>query len=96
MTKLTEIVSEPGSYNAATRNVDSTYKLRTLYINPDFVVELRENKDHACRHTDKKLVPGLSKDVGFSRVIVSSGGNWVKTYDVVGYPEQILMALKEG
>ena len=49
-----------------------------------------------CEHFDKKLIGGLSKDVGFTKVVVSSGGNWTKTYNIVGYPAQVLSALKEA
>ena len=43
MIELTEIISEPNSYNPDTQRVSATYSLKSLYINPRFVVELREN-----------------------------------------------------
>ena len=95
MIELTEIISEPNSYNPDTQRVSATYSLKSLYINPRFVVELRENEEIAKKHSDKKLIGGLSKDVGFTKVVVSSGGNWTKTYNIVGYPAQVLSALKE-
>jgi hypothetical protein len=95
MIKLVEIVSEPGCYNPVDKNVDTKHKLQSLYINPNFVVEVRESEDYLQKHASRKLIDDLSKDVGFTRVIVSSGGSWTKTYNVVGHPEQVLAALKE-
>ena len=81
MIELTEIVSEPSSYNPETKTVDTLYKLGTLYVNPRFIVEFRKNEE-------------LSENAGFIKVVVSSGGNWHKTYNVVGHPEQLLDMLR--
>jgi hypothetical protein len=94
MIKLTEVVCEPGSYNATTHSVDSKYKLKNLYINPKFVVELRESEEYIQKHSTKKLIGGLSDDIGFTKLTVSTGGNWSKTYNIVGYPAQVLGTLK--
>ncbi len=96
MIKLTEIISEPGSYNPEKRNVSSTYRLQSLYINPRYVVEMRESEEFAQKHSDKRLIGELSDNIGFTRLVVSSGGNWTKTYNVVGYPSQVLAALREN
>ena len=96
MIKFTEVVSEADSYNPETGTVDTSYLLKTLYINPAYIVEIRENEEIAQKHASGSLVENLSKDIGFSKIVVSSGGSWVKTYDVVGYPKQLLASLKEG
>ena len=88
--------NEADSYNPETGTVDASYLLKTLYINPAYIVEIRENEEIAQKHASGSLVENLSKDIGFSKIVVSSGGSWVKTYDVVGYPKQLLASLKEG
>ena len=58
MIELTEIISEPNSYNPDTQRVSATYSLKSLYINPRFVVELRENEEIAKKHSDRWTVQG--------------------------------------
>ena len=94
MIELTEIVSEPSSYNPETKTVDTLYKLGTLYVNPRFIVEFRKNEELTQKHASSGLIEGLSENAGFIKVVVSSGGNWHKTYNVVGHPEQLLDMLR--
>ena len=94
MIELTEVVSEPASYNPETKAVDTSYTLKVLYVNPHYIVEFRNNEELARKHVSGNLIKGLSAKVGFTKLVVSSGGSWHKTYNIVGYPEQILDMLQ--
>ena len=96
MIKFTEVVSEASSYNPDTSTVDCSYSLKTLFVNPSFIVEMRESEELIQKHTTTGLVEGLSEDIGFTKVVVSSGGSWIRTYNVVGHPQQLLASLREG
>lgn len=94
MIELTEIVAEPGAYDPETKNVSSTYCLKRLYINPVYVVEVRTSEELLEKHSRKELVHGLAAETGFTKMTVSTGGNWTKTYNIVGQLEYVVSLLE--
>lgn len=94
MIELTEIVAEPGVYDPEAKNVPSTYCLKRLYINPVYVVEVRPSEELLEKHSRKELVLGLAPEVGFTKMTISTGGNWTKTYNIVGQLGHIVSLLE--
>ena len=94
MIELTEIVREPGTYDPEIKSVSSTYCLKRLYINSVYVVEARACDELLEKHSRKELVQGLAPESGFTKITISTGGNWTKTYSIVGHLEHVVSLLK--
>jgi len=98
MIKLVEIVSTPRNYNPQVREVESTYKLREFYVNPAFVVSIRDDEGVSARHKRNPLIDGLDPATRFSKLMISSGGasSTVTQFSVVGSPDTVNKKLTSG
>ncbi len=95
MIKLTEIYSNAGNYDPEIKKVISTYGLRSLYINPDYVVLLSDNDKYNDMHDRQVLVKDLIPEARFSKMAVASGVHGTTYYDLLGAPSQILESMKD-
>ena len=95
MIKLTEVVANPGSYSPSTGMISNTYSLKSLYVNPSFVVEVRENEEMSEVHACKEIINGLTPEAAFTKIVVAAGGNWTRIYNVVGQPEHIVSSFRQ-
>jgi len=93
MIELTEIVAESGTYDPKIKNVSNTYCLKRVYINPVCIVEARACEELVEKHSRKELVRGLVPESGFTKITISTGGNWTKTYNIVGHLEHVVSLL---
>ena len=98
MIKLVEVISTPRNYNPQARNVESTYKLREFYVNPAFVVSIRDDESVSARHKRTPLIEGLDPTTRFSKLLISSGGasSTVTQFSVVGSPDIVNEKLVSG
>ena len=90
MTKLTEIISSNGTYDPTSKSMKADYGLRSVYVNPGFVISMREDRTMTHRAKEKELVKGLNPSVGFTKLTLSATGHGVTQFTVVGTPEQII------
>ena len=89
MISLTEIFSQPLEYDPAIETVKSSFSLRVVYINPNYVVSFKENPELMERSKREVLVDGLKPNVGYTQVTLSSSGQGPITFNVLGTLEQI-------
>tara|TARA_R110000824_G_scaffold225688_1_gene413388 strand:+ start:875 stop:1171 length:297 start_codon:yes stop_codon:yes gene_type:complete len=89
MIKLTEIKSNAGQYNSETRSVDCSYSLKSIYINPKFIISMTDNEKYNSMHKQTPVIEGLIPEAKFTRLVVGSGTNGHSYYDVLGPPEQL-------
>tara|TARA_R100001443_G_scaffold91452_1_gene98040 strand:- start:2235 stop:2522 length:288 start_codon:yes stop_codon:yes gene_type:complete len=89
MTKLTEIISSNGSYDPTSKTMKTDYGLRSIYINPGFIISMREDISMINRAKEKELVEGLNPSVGFTKLTLSAAGHTTQ-FTVVGTPEHII------
>jgi hypothetical protein len=83
--KLTEVFKQ----NRFTSN-NNTYKIRPVYVNPDFVICLREDKhtlDLLREHNDS-LPDGLDERHKFTKLHIS-GGHGSFDITVIGSPDMV-------
>ncbi len=90
MTKLTEIISSNGSYDPTSKTMKTDYGLRSVYVNPGFIISMREDNTMVQNAKEKELVKGLNPSVGFTKLTLSAAGHSVTQFTVVGTPEQII------
>ncbi len=89
MIALTEIFSKALGYDPTIETVRSSYSLRNIFINPDYVVSFKESQELCEKSKRGSLIDGLGKDVGFTQITFSSTGYAPTKIDVVGTLEQI-------
>ena len=95
MIKLTEVVQSAGNYNIETKKVDSTYKVRELFVNPKFVVSMVENTSLREAHSRQPIIDDLAPMARFTKLTIASGVNGVVYRNVLGTPEQHMPQLTE-
>tara|TARA_R110000824_G_scaffold287986_1_gene476005 strand:+ start:842 stop:1135 length:294 start_codon:yes stop_codon:yes gene_type:complete len=90
MTKLTEIIMSGGTYDPDTRSMKSDYGLRNVYVNPGFIISMREDTGMIDTAKTEDFIQGLNPDVGFTKLTLNATGHGVTQFTVIGSPEQII------
>ena len=96
MIKLTEVVSNSQEYDPEERTVKSTYGLRSMYVNPSFIVSITDNEKFNSIHQRKPVVKDLIPEARFTKVVVASGIHGTTQYDVLGSPSEHLKNIRES
>tara|TARA_R100000808_G_C2149389_1_gene157784 strand:+ start:1590 stop:1880 length:291 start_codon:yes stop_codon:yes gene_type:complete len=89
LVKLTEVCNN----GAVTTN--KTYSLREVFINPEHVVMIREEKQMRELNETGKVAAGLDTTHQFSKLIINRGNTGTEIV-VVGSPAIIENTLKKG
>jgi len=89
LVKLTEVCS-----NGAV-TTDRRYLLREIFVNPEHVVMIREERKMRELNENGKIVSGLDKSHGFSKIIINRGQTGTEII-VVGSPDIVEGALKNS
>jgi hypothetical protein len=89
MIKLTEVVTSTGHYNPGVGKMDVTYKLRSFYVNPKFVVSMSDNEKLNKVHEHTPIIDKLLAEAKFTKLVVAGVPGTV-FYDILGAPEQLL------
>jgi hypothetical protein len=89
MIKLTEVVTSADHYNPEKRKMDVTYRLRSFYVNPKFVVSMSDNEKLNNVHKYAPIVADLLAEAKFTKLVIS-GINGPVYYNILGDPEQHL------
>ena len=96
MLKFIEIREEPTCYNPETNSCKASFYLREVYINPDYIVLVRENISLKRKSSKSPLVEGIHSDMFFTEIIISTPGHMSKTVNVVGSIEDIIKNCKKA
>ena len=95
MLKLVEIVGE-SSYDESKESIIESFLLREIFINPDYIITLRENVSLRNKSIKSPIVKGLNNNVFFTELKYSEGKtNGPKTINVVGRPLDIIQKYSE-
>ena len=89
LVKLTEVCNN----GAVTTN--QLYSLREVFINPEHVVMIREEKRMQELNESGRLPPGLSGAHRFSKLTINRGQSGTEII-VVGSPEVVEGTIKKG
>jgi len=100
MIKFVEIYGTGLSYSsiedvANKRNPKPSFKLREIYINPEYVVYLKEAEDFLQKFVGGDLPEGLDKRQEFTRLGLSRGQSGFDLV-VVGAPKVVQSKLYKG
>ena len=93
MVKFTEIYCLPKEYDAELATVKSKYDLRETFVNPKFIIAMKENvalHELLCR---SDIIDGLNKKTRFTEISVSTGGTHAHKINVIGHPSRIIEAM---
>lgn len=96
MIKMTEIVKMPGQYNPKSQKVDVSYELRDVYVNPKFVVTVKENIGLSAQNKRSALIASKTEGHKISNVSIANGHNTPVIYDFVGAPSSLAEILSAG
>ena len=96
MIRLTEVITDPMHYDPVAKQRTTSYSLRTLYVNPKFIISMTDNEKFNSLHETEPVVAKLVPETKFTRLAVASGAHGASHYDVLGAPEQNLTKILGG
>ena len=89
MIKVTEIFKHPQKYDPSKEKIVSNFGFREIYINPQFVVMMREDEQLSQLAEKQDLMEDLHKEVRFTEIYLSGPGIYKGRISVVGTPEVV-------
>lgn len=95
MIKLTEIYSSPKEYDPVLEKVSATFSLREIFLNPKFIVFMKENTDLCDKASRTTLIEGMNNKARFTEISVATSGDYLQRFNIVGHIDNIAMALHE-
>ena len=93
MIKLTEIYQGPVVYDEESEKNVSTYNLREVYINPEYITYIKSGDDLHEKSKRETLVQGLHGGIAYTHIIMHNPGARAMNIDVVGSTDQIIEKL---
>jgi len=90
MLKLIEIREDSPCYDPKIGKCSTTFSLREIYVNPNYIILARENVTLKEKSFQGALVDGLSPDMSFTEIMISTPGHISKTINVVGRTVDII------
>ncbi len=93
--KLTEIKSSSQGYDSKLKNVVSSYSLKSVYVNPTYVIFMKTNDALESASRRNALVDGLDQNMFFTQVALSAPGMSPTMINIVGSPEQVAKKLQD-
>jgi|ETNvirenome_6_85_1030632.scaffolds.fasta_scaffold66143_4 hypothetical protein len=91
MLKFIEVVQKALEYDGKTESCKSSFSLREIYINPDYIVSMRENTALKQKSLNKPLIEGLDENISFTELAINMRSpGYEKLVDVVGTPTEII------
>ena len=95
MIKLTEIVATSGQYNKKLEKNVSSYRLRDIFVNPAHVITMRDDEEYNERAKTESMVPGLHKEIMFTRLNLNMGSNITLKCVVTGSPDSVMEKISQ-
>jgi len=89
MIKLIEVYEKSAEYNAQLQRNKRSFGLRDVFINPSYVVCIRENESLKATSERSPLLPELSQDLDYTQVMLMSPGQATRNINVIGDLESI-------
>ena len=91
MLRFIEVVQKSLEYDTKTESCKSLSFLREIYINPDYIVSMRENTSLKQKSIHEPIVEGMDENLSFTELTVcASPHRATKVIDVVGDPTEII------
>ena len=96
MIKFTEIYDNPKEYDPVQERVVASYGIREVFLNPRYIIFIKENLSLHDESQRKELVKGLNRDLLFTEISLATPGNSPRRINVIGTPEHILEKINEA
>jgi len=90
MLRFVEITQKSLEYDNETESCKSLSFLREVYINPDYIISMRENASLKQEASNENLVEGIDKNLSFTELTVCASHRGAKVVNVVGGPTEII------
>jgi hypothetical protein len=93
--KLIELVEKSLEYDPETESCKSSFLLREFFVNPDYIISMRENFSLRDKADAAALVDGMDKNISFTEISYAEGSrHGPKIINVIGRPIDILEKYK--
>tara|TARA_A100001515_G_scaffold104083_2_gene84735 strand:- start:362 stop:658 length:297 start_codon:yes stop_codon:yes gene_type:complete len=91
MVKFIEVFEQPREYNEELGMCKTDYSLREVFINPKYIISMRQSERLQNKFRKGTLMADLNKNAQFTQLIVANSEHASpKTYHVVGDAESLL------
>lgn len=96
MLKTREIYIKSKQYDHKLGKAEVEWGIRELYINPRFVVTLRENLQLQAENSEAPLLSGLDSHAPFTEIAIATPTAGIQKINIVGQPDSLIQALIES
>ena len=90
MIKFIEIYENSAGYDENIGKCRTTFSLRELFLNPNYIISMKESTRLNEKSKLETLVEGLDDKAIFTELVIASPGHTSKCYSVVGDPTSFL------
>ena len=92
MLRFVEVIQKSLEYDAKIQSCKSAYSLREVYINPDYIISMKENIPLKQKSSHQPLIENMDENLSFTELtIYAPGYAGAKIIDIVGSPEELVL-----
>ncbi len=93
MLKFVEVCESSSFYDPEIQSCRTSFFLREIYLNPRYIVSMKENEGLQAKAKLGALIEGLNLGISFTELVVFSSGSTPRTLNVVGAPGDLTKEL---
>ena len=91
MVKFIEVFEQAREYNEELGMCKADYSLREVFINPKYIVSMRQSESLQSKFKNGSLIKDLNKNAQFTQLVVANSSHASpKIYNVIGTAENLL------
>ena len=96
MIKFIEIYENSLGYDESIGTCKSSFSLRELYLNPDYIISMTESHRLKQKSKSAALIDGINENASFTELTVATPGQTMsKVYNVVGRPDSFINKIEK-
>lgn len=94
LVKLVEVFEIKSLNTKNSQSTEKDFSIRNIYVNPGYVILMRENKKYKSFLENKKMIEGLDEYHHFTQLTLASDNKSSHNVTVVGDPDTIFKKIE--
>ena len=95
MLKFVELTQKSLCYDSESETCKSFSSLKEIYVNPNYIISMRENENLKQQSKQGALVEGMDKNLSFTELVIYNPVGRLGTINVIGRPSDFVEEWKK-